>query len=200
MPGLTQHFFLFIDAANNVDFTTLSTLAVSIINKLDRCQGGITASDTTVSQFERRIKTARTDALTGNVAPPPRPTTQAPPVEAPRAAVDTRKAAVNFSAKDLAALKHKKAEEEEDRIAYAAASAQASSVPAAPMAPARVAFSPKNSASAAAASAQQDEAEGGDGLPPGWVEKLDKKSGRLYYVNSYVTTATSSTRQQQTIF
>lgn len=40
-----------------------------------------------------------------------------------------------------------------------------------------------SSAAQAAAVAQQLLQELDDSLPPGWVEKTDKKSGRLYYVN-----------------
>jgi hypothetical protein len=157
-----------------VDFASVSKLAVGIINKLDHCQRGIGNTENTVAQFERSLKTAKAGAVIEAV-PPPRPTTQAPPVHAPIA--EARKAAVNFSARDLALLKQKKADET-DRVS------ETSSIGPVRMAPLNNGYSATQSAAApASVSLQQQQEDRGDQLPPDWVEKFDKKSNRAYYVN-----------------
>jgi hypothetical protein len=156
-----------------VDFAAVSLTAVGIINKLDHCQRGVTSTEGTVGQFERNIKTARSGALLEGAAPsPPRQTSEAtpvptqsparppplPPKPAPDANGETRKPGINYSLKDLAAMRKKKAEDGgEEESNRGPASKPQPPQPAVPV---------------------------DDGsLPEGWIEKVDKKSGRLYYVH-----------------
>jgi hypothetical protein len=165
-----------------VDFASVSKLAVGIINKLDHCQRGIGNTENTVTQFERSLKTAKAGAVIEAV-PPPRPTTQAPPVHAPIA--EARKAAVNFSARDLALLKQKKADET-DRVSETSSTGPVRMAPLnnSSAASAGNGYGATQSAAApASVSLQQQQEDGGDQLPPDWVEKFDKKSNRAYYVN-----------------
>jgi hypothetical protein len=175
--------FLAVDAGDNVDFASVSKLAVGIINKLDHCQRGIGNTENTVAQFERSLKTAKAGAVIEAV-PPPRPTTQAPPVHAPIA--EARKAAVNFSARDLALLKQKKADET-DRVSETSSVGPVRMAPLSYPSAASVGNgygASQSAAVAASASPQQQQVEDrGDQLPPDWVEKFDKKSNRAYYVN-----------------
>jgi hypothetical protein len=161
-----------------VDFASVSKLAVGIINKLDHCQRGIGNTENTVAQFERSLKTAKAGAVIEAV-PPPRPTTQAPPVHAPIA--EARKAAVNFSARDLALLKQKKADET-DRVSETSSIGPVRRAPVSQ--PTGNGYGGSQSAAAASSvSPQQQQEDRGDQLPPDWVEKFDKKSNRAYYVN-----------------
>ena len=158
-----------------MDFGESSKLAVGIINKLDHCQRGVGNSETTVAQLERSIKTAKAGAVIKDV-PPPRPVTQAPEVTAP-ATADTRTAGVNFSVRDLAALRKKKASEE---ASVGTATPPMSSRASADARAGATLSAPQNSTSGSNGGSSGIDP---DQLPPNWVEKVDKKSGRLYYVN-----------------
>lgn len=174
---------LFADAADNVDFASVTQLAVGIINKLDSCQRGITNTETTVAQYERSLKTAKAGAAIEGV-PPPRPTTQAPPLQTAGSGgggLPERKPSINFSARDLAVLKQKRAgEDQAERISEDASTSGLSRTAASSYGtPAK----PASGGSSRTQQGQQQQEERGDQLPPDWVEKLDKKSGRAYYVN-----------------
>ncbi len=168
----------------------MSLTAVGIINKLDHCQRGVASSENTVNQFERNIKTARSGALLEGAAPPPRPSLQAPHMPAqqspaqppplppkPAPALEgERRTSISYSLKDLAAMRKKKAE---DGVGAGGDGARGPVL----MAPTPRGESDYSGAARNAQSAQTAEPVNDGSLPAGWIEKVDKKSGRTYYVN-----------------
>uniref|UniRef100_A0A7S3H9A6 Uncharacterized protein n=1 Tax=Spumella elongata TaxID=89044 RepID=A0A7S3H9A6_9STRA len=156
----------FEGAGDDVDFSKVSSLAVSIVNKLDHTQRGLVNTEGTIAQLEKSVKTARAGSTITGV-PPPRPSITAPVGNSNNSNNGEeneadRRASVNFNARDLTLLRQKKKQEE-------AAAAKASA------AQQGLALMQELDVSSAA--------EDSNALPPDWIEKTDKKSGRLYYVN-----------------
>lgn len=59
---------IFTAAADNVDFSGVTTIAVGIINKLDHTQRGVANTESTIAQLERSLKTAKAGTtISGNV-------------------------------------------------------------------------------------------------------------------------------------
>lgn len=118
----TIRFFASISGAgDNVDFSRVSALAVTIVNKLDHTQRGLVRTDGTIAQLEKSVKTAKaagaTSSTTGS-APAPRPSISVPETSGGGGSAAgsvngdaERRTSVNFSAKDLAQLRKKKQDE-----------------------------------------------------------------------------------------
>lgn len=167
-------------AADNVDFSGVTSVAVGIINKLDHTQRGVANTESTVAQLERSLKTAKAGTTISGI-PPPRPTTQAPVPQS--GAQDARRASINFSVKDLAALRKKRAEE-------ASVAGSKSGVSGTGVSGTGRVGDVESHMGALAMEDNDDSTVGAEfddadpnQLPPGWIEKTDKKSGRLYYAN-----------------
>ena len=187
-----------------MDFTELTKVAVGIINKLDHCQRGISSIDGRVSGFEREVKTAVADAekspaidnsssntntSSSSTATLQNTTTAAATTTSNNSV--SKKAGVNYSLKDLTALRRRQSETGTQFTSRG--DDDASTVDSRTLHTTNTTNSNNKNKSNTLTSTtalnttsrlnNNKSSEGGDELPPGWVEKIDKASGRKYYVN-----------------
>lgn len=188
-------------AGDNVDFTELSKVAVGIINKLDHCQRGISSIDGRVSGFEREVKTAVADAekspAIDNSSSNTNTSSSTATLQNTTAATTTtsssnnstnKKAGVNYSLKDLTALRRRQSETGAQFTSRG--DDDASTVDSRNLHTTNSNHNNKSNTPTSTTALNttsrlnnNKSSEGGDELPLGWVEKMDKASGRKYYVN-----------------
>ena len=190
-------------AGDNVDFTELTKVAVGIINKLDHCQRGISSMDSRVSGFEREVKIAVADAekspaidnsssntntSSSSTATLQNTTTAATATTTSSNNSVSKKAGVNYSLKDLTALRRRQSETGA-QFTYRGDD-DASTVDSRTLHTTNSNHNNKSNTPTSTIALNttsrhnnNKSSEGGDELPLGWVEKIDKASGRKYYVN-----------------
>ena len=196
--------FYLTAAGDNVDFTELTKVAVGIINKLDHCQRGISSMDSRVSGFEREVKTAvataekspaqdntntsSTAAIQNNTNTTSTSTSSTTAAASSNNNSTNKKAGVNYSLKDLTALRRRQSETGTQFTSRG--DDDASTVDSRTLNTTNSNHNNKSNTPTSTTALNttsrlnnNKSSEGGDELPLGWVEKIDKASGRKYYVN-----------------